>query len=137
MTMLEWNFLHQLGWRRVQDNSIPWPSATAMGPYGPLQTLNFGQAGLCAIASAIAFRRTTGARVASGFLLLNGVGVLAATFTTDGTTNQPTTWHGWIHGIAFIVHLFATVLAALAVAIQLRNRAEWRWLVIAGIVLVV
>jgi Protein of unknown function (DUF998) len=127
MTVLEWDFLHQLGWHLVQDSSVPYPSATAMGPYGLLQTLNFIQLGLSVIAIAIGLWRTVaGARVGAGFVFVAGVAIVFAMFTTDGTTNQPTTWHGWIHSLSFLVHVFASMLGAVALAIQLRNNPEWR-----------
>jgi hypothetical protein len=128
MTILEWDFLHQLGWRLVQDSTVPYPSSTAMGPYGWLQTLNFIQVGLSVIALAIGFWRTMRPRprVGIAFVLLAGVAMLLSMFTTDGSTNTPTTWHGFIHGIAFLLLLFSTLLGAITLAIQLRNNTEWR-----------
>ena len=128
ITVLEWDFLHQLGWHLVQDSSVPYPSSTAMGPYGLLQTVNFIQLGLSVIAIAIGLWRTVQPRprVGAGFVLVAGVGIVLAMFTTDGTTNQPTTWHGWIHSLAFLLHLFASMIGAVALAIQLRNNSRWR-----------
>jgi hypothetical protein len=126
ITFLEWDFLHRLGWHLVQDSPVVYPSATAMGPYGWLQTLNFIQVGLSAIAMAIGLRRVTGARVSAGFVFLGGVAMLLAMFTTDGTSNQPTSWHGWIHSLSYLLLLFSTLLGAVAFAIQLRNNALWR-----------
>jgi hypothetical protein len=126
VTVLEWDFLHRLGWHLVQDSPVVYPSATAMGPYGWLQTLNFIQLGLSVIAMAIGLGRVTGARVGAGFVFLGGMAMLLAMFTTDGTSAQPTSWHGWIHGLSYLLLLFSTLLGAVAVAIQLRNNSEWR-----------
>jgi len=128
MTVLEWDFLHRMGWHLVQDSSVPFPSTTAMGPYGLLQTLNFIQFGLSVIALAAGLWRTVRPRprVGIAFVALAGVAILLSMFTTDGTTNQPTTWHGTIHSLAFILHLLATLLGAVALAVQLRNNAQWR-----------
>ena len=123
MTVLEWDFLHRLGWHLMQGSSVPYPSATAMGPYGLLQTLNFIQVGVSVIAIAIALWKTVlpRPRVGAGLVFLAGVAMVLAMFTTDGTTNQPTTWHGWIHGLSFLLLLFSTLLGAVALAVQLRN----------------
>ncbi len=128
ITVLEWDFLHQTGWHLVQDSSIPYPSTTAMGPYGLLQTFNFIQLGLSVIAIAIGLWRTVQPRprVGVGFVALAGVAIVLSMFTTDGTTNAPTTWHGTIHSLAFVLMLFATLLASLALAIQLRNNEQWK-----------
>jgi hypothetical protein len=126
ITVLEWDFLHRLGWHLVQNSSVPYPSSTAMGPYGWLQTLNFIQLGLSIIAIGIGLWRTVAIRVSAGLVILAGVGMLLLMFTTDGTTDQPTTWHGGIHALAFLLTLFAELLAAVALAIQLRNNAQWR-----------
>jgi hypothetical protein len=126
MTVLEWDFLHRLGWHLVQNSSVPYPSSTAMGPYGLLQTVNFIQVGLSVVAIAIGLWRATGARVGAGFVLLGGMAFLLSMFTTDGSTDQPTTWHGYIHGLAFALMLFSTLLGAVALAIQLRNNPRWR-----------
>jgi hypothetical protein len=128
VTALEWDFLHQLGWHLVQGSSVPYPSATAMGSFGLLQTANFIQLGLSVVAIAIGLWRTVQPRprVGAGFVFVAGVAIVLAMFTTDGTTDQPTTWHGWIHSLSFLAHLFASMLGAVALAIQLRNNPEWR-----------
>jgi uncharacterized protein DUF998 len=134
LTKLEWDFLHRLGWHLVQDSSVPYPSSTAMGPYGWLQTLNFIQVGLSVIAIALGVWRSVRPRprVGAGFLFLAGVAILLSMFTTDGTTNQPTTWHGWIHSSAFILLLFSTLLGTLTMAFQLRNTPGWRGVALAS-----
>jgi hypothetical protein len=126
ITVLEWDFLHRLGWHLVQDSPVVYPSATAMGPYGWLQTLNFIQLGLSVTALAIGLLRATRARLGAGFVLLGGVALILAMFTTDGTSDQPTSWHGWIHALSYLLLLFSTLLGAVALAIQLRSSAQWR-----------
>jgi hypothetical membrane protein len=126
ITALEWDFMHRLGWHLVRNSSVPYPSSTAMGPYGWIQTLNFVQLGLSIIAIGIGLRRAAAIRVGAALMLLAGLGMLLLMFTTDGTTDQPTTWHGAIHALAFLLTLFAALLAAVALAVQLRNNAQWR-----------
>ena len=128
VTALEWDFLHRIGWHLVQDSPIVFPSATAMGPYGWLQTVNFLQLGLAIMGTAVGLWMTLSPRprVGIGLVFVAGVALLLAMFTTDGTSATPTTWHGWIHGISFLLLLFSTVCGSLAMAFQLRNHIGWR-----------
>jgi hypothetical protein len=128
VTALEWDFLHGIGWHLVQDSQIVYPSATAMGPYGWLQTLNFLQLGLAIIGLAAGLWMTVKPRprIGLGFVFLAGIAIVLAIFTTDGTSGTPTTWHGLIHGLAFILMLFSTLLGSLALAFQLRKNPPWR-----------
>lgn len=128
VTALEWDFLHRMGWHLVQDSAIVYPSATAMGPYGWLQTLNFLQLGLAiiAIAACLWIEMRPRPRITIGLVFVAGIAVVLATFTTDGTNATPTTWHGWIHSISFLLLLFSTLVGSLALAFQLRNNPHWR-----------
>ncbi len=128
VTALEWDFLHRIGWHLVQDSPIVYPSATAMGPYGWLQTVNFLQLGLAIIGTAAGLWMALSPRprVGIGLVFVAGVALVLAMFTTDGTSATPTTWHGWIHGISFLLLLFSTVFGSLAIAFQLRSHIGWR-----------
>jgi len=128
VTVLEWDFLHRLGWHLVQDNPVVYPSATAMGPYGWLQTINFVQMGLGVIAVGVGIWSTVKPRprVSVGFMFLAGLAFLVSSFTTDGTSGEPTTWHGAVHALAFLLLAFSTLFGALVLAFQLRRDAAWR-----------
>jgi hypothetical protein len=128
VTAMEWDFLHGIGWHLVADSQIVYPSATAMGPYGWLQTLNFLQLGLAIIATATGLWMTVKPRprVGIAFVFLAGLAIVTSMFTTDGTSGTPSTWHGYIHGLSFIVMLFSTLIGSLVLAFQLRNNPQWR-----------
>src|SRR3984893_3351588 len=128
VTALEWDFLHRIGWHLVQDSPIVYPSATAMGPYGWLQTVNFLQLGLAIIGTAVGLGMALRPRprVGIGLVFVAGVALVLAMFTTDGTSATPTTWHGWIHGISFLLLRFSTVFGSIAMAFQLLNNMGWR-----------
>ena len=70
VTALEWNFLHGIGWHLVENSPIVYPSATAMGPYGLLQTVNIIQLGLGIIALGAGLWMTVRPRV----LMVGGPG---------------------------------------------------------------
>src|SRR5579859_5581943 len=129
VTALEWDFLHRLGWGLPHGTRpVVYPSATAMGPYGWLQVLNFFQFGLAVIATGVGMWRTVvpRPRVALAFVFLGGIALLLSTFITDGTGGAPTTWHGKIHAIAFLLLVASTILGPLVLALQVRNNRHWR-----------
>lgn len=39
---------------------------------------------------------------------------------------SPVTWHGWVHGIAFLLIIAMGVLAPLTMALAVRGDASWR-----------
>lgn len=137
LTSLEWNFLHSLGWRPDGPSKVPYPSSTALGPYGWLQVINFGQAGLALVALAVGLWRTVRARVGVVFVFLAGVAILASMFKTDPSNGQPMTWHGWIHAIAFVLLIVSSILGILFLAFQWRKDTRWRWIGVMGVALIV
>ena len=44
------------------------------------------------------------------------------------STGNASTWHGWIHGIAFLVVLTSILLAPIATAVAVRHDPRWRGL---------
>lgn len=132
LTSLEWNFLHSLGWRPDGPSKVPYPSSTALGPYGWLQVINFGQAGLALIALAAGLWRTVRARVGVAFVFLAAVALLASMFKTDPSNGQPMTWHGWIHALAFVFYVVTSVGGAVALAVEMRKNDRWRWVGFSG-----
>ena len=61
-----------------------------------------------------------------GVCLLGGIALLLSTFITDGTGAAPTTWHGTIHAIAFLLLVASTLFGPLVLAFQVRNNWQWR-----------
>jgi len=69
----------------------------------------------------------------SGFavvlLALLGVALILAAFRVDVpmlSGGSPDTWHGWIHGIAFLLIIAMGVLAPLTMALAVRGDHSWR-----------
>lgn len=134
VTPLEWGFLHSLGWHETGPSPLPYPSATSLGPVGWIQILNFGQLGLSLIALAIGLWKAVmpRPRVGIAFVFLAGVAGLASMFKTDPSTGTPMTWHGWIHGIAFVVLVVTFMVSAVALAVEMRKNELWRWVGFSG-----
>ncbi len=62
-------------------------------------------------------------------IALAGAALAASAFPVDATmidTGDPSTWHGWIHGTAFLVVLPAILAAPVATALALRGHTRWR-----------
>ncbi|MCE3275686.1 MAG: hypothetical protein K0R13_1541 [Propionibacteriaceae bacterium] len=112
---------------------VPWPSSLARGPYGWAQVATFVITGLLIMLLAIAVRdqlpRKRASSVAILLLALLGVALLLAAFRVDTpmlSGGNPDTWHGWIHGIAFLLIIATGVLAPLTMALAVRRDPGWR-----------
>jgi Protein of unknown function (DUF998) len=113
-------YLHQLGWEFTGGEQVPWPSSLARGPYGWAQVATFVITGLLIMILALAVRDQLPQKRASSFavvlIALLGVARILAAFRVDvpilsgGSTD---TWHGWVHGIAFLLIIATGVLAPL------------------------
>jgi hypothetical protein len=126
-------YLHQLGWEFVGGKQVPWPSSLAHGPYGWAQVATFVIAGLLIVVLAVAVRDQLPRRRVSGFavvlLALLGVALIFAAFRVDVpmlSGGSPGTWHGWIHGIAFLLIIAMGVLTPVAMALAVRGDPRWR-----------
>jgi hypothetical protein len=126
-------YLHQLGWEFVGGKQVPWPSSLARGPYGWAQVATFVIAGLLIVVLAVAVRDQLPRRRVSGFavvlLALLGVAPIFAAFRVDVpmlSGGSPGTWHGWIHGIAFLLIIAMGVLTPVAMALAVRGDPRWR-----------
>ena len=62
-------------------------------------------------------------------LALLGVALILAGFRVDVpmlSGGSPATWHGGVHGIAFLLIIATGVLAPLTIALAMRGDAGWR-----------
>jgi hypothetical protein len=134
-------YLHQLGWEFVGGEQVPWPSSLARGPYGWAQVATFVITGMLIVILAVAVRdelpqkRTSG--VAVVLLALLGVALILAAFRVDVpmlSGGSPATWHGWVHGIAFLLIIATSVLAPLTMALAVRGDRSWRPIAVASVV---
>ena len=134
------DYLHGLGWEFVAGGQVPWPSSLARGPYGWAQVATFVVTGLLIVILAVAVRDQLPRRRASGFavvlLALLGVALILAAFRVDTpmlTGGNPVTWHGWVHGIAFLLIIATGVLAPLTMALAVRGDPGWRPLAVVSV----
>jgi hypothetical protein len=122
ISWLEESFMERLGWE-------VWPSGLALGPHGWLQTANFIILGVLLIAfglgvSAVpAQRRWT--RAAPVLLGIAGIAAVMLVFETD-PPDRDETWHGLVHGWAYVTWLFALVLSYPFTWWRVRGHPAWR-----------
>lgn len=129
---IQWDFLHDRGWRVLDHGDVTWPSGTALGPSGYLQVLNFVVFGVAILALALALRRSLNVsrNVTSWLVGLLGVAVLASAIRIDepsafGSGGSPDTWSGVVHGIAFGLLLISLLAATITAGVQLRRDPRW------------
>jgi hypothetical protein len=108
-------------------NGMPrWPS-------GVRPAATFVITGLLIAVLAVAVRDQLPHRRASGFAVmllgLLGVALILAAFRVDVSMlsgGSPASWHGWVHGIAFLLIIATSVLAPLTMALAVRGDPRWR-----------
>jgi hypothetical protein len=128
LTWLEWEFLHDLGWTVLHAHDVNYPSGLARGDLGPLQSLNFVALGFLAFLFARGLRtqfvhRRPGilARIGFGAVALGG---LLSAFPTD-LPGEPTSWHGLLHGLGFVLLMGGNLVAFVAAGLALREAPGW------------
>jgi hypothetical protein len=89
---------------------------------------------------AVAVRAQLSQRRARGFavvlLALLGVALILAAFRVDVpmlSGGRPATWHGWMHGIAFLLIIATGALAPLTMAAAVRRDHGWRPIAVASV----
>jgi hypothetical protein len=68
---------------------------------------------------------------------LQGVALMLAAFRVDVpmlSGGSPVTWHGWVHGIAFLLIIAVGVLAPPMMALAMRGDARWRLIGVVSLV---
>jgi hypothetical protein len=132
LTAAQYGFMIDLGWDPVGASDVPWPSGLALGPLGWLQVLNFILFGLALMVFAVGLHRGVAARVRGSvigpvLLVVAGVALVLAAFKTDPSlSGGPQTWHGLIHGLAFLLLVLSLLLSFLFLWWRLRRDPLWR-----------
>jgi hypothetical protein len=132
LTVAQYGFMVDLGWDPIGASDVPWPSGLALGPLGWLQVVNFILLGLALMVFAVGLHRGVAARVRGSvigpvFLVAAGVALVLSAFKTDPSlSGSPLSWHGLIHGLAFLLLVLSLLLSLLFLWWRLRRDPLWR-----------
>jgi hypothetical protein len=132
LTLVQYDFMVELGWHPIRSSDVPWPSGLALGPLGWLQVANFVLFGFTLIAFAVGIHRGVarggrGSSVGPALLILAGVAMVLAGFKTDpDLSGGPQTWHGLIHGLAYFLFVFSLLPSFFFLWWRLRRDPLWR-----------
>jgi hypothetical protein len=132
LTVAQYGFMVDLGWDPIGASDVPWPSGLALGPLGWLQVLNFILFGLALMVFAVGLHRGVAARARGSvigpmLLMVAGVALVLSAFKTDPSlSGGPQTWHGLIHGLAFLLLVLSLLLSFLLLWWRLRRDPRWR-----------
>lgn len=106
-------------------------SGHELGRYGIVQHLNFLLFGLLLFGFAAALRSHVrrGKLAWAGTILLGvlSFGLALGTFTLDPGSGPPSTWHGTLHFVGFLLISLTPIPACLVFAALFRRDPRWRW----------
>ena len=130
LTVVQYDFMVEIGWRPLGDPAGAWPSGLALGSYGWIQVLNFVVSGLLLMLLAVGLHTGVdgrGARVGPVLLLIAGAAMALMGFETDPIFREgPRTLHGWIHDLAFALFVLALLPSLFFLWRRFRKDAPWR-----------
>jgi hypothetical protein len=131
LTIVEYDFLLSLGWHPINDPTFDWPSGLALGRFGWIMTATFIISGL--IMTLFAYRLflelkpAFASRLGSTLFALAGVALAMLAFTTDPTIRDtPSTWHGRLHDLSFVLLGLTLFPAMIILGFAFRNDEKWK-----------
>jgi hypothetical protein len=134
LSILQYDFLRNLGWDPIHNPTFDWPSGIALGPYGLIMILTFIVSGL--LISLLAYDlkadlmpgRT--ARMGTTLLACAGFAMASLSFLTDPTIRDtPATWHGMLHDLAFVILGVTLMPSMIYLGNAFRENPRWHNLV--------
>jgi hypothetical protein len=129
LTVAQYDFMLGLGWRPLGDSGVPWPSGLALGPFGWLHVANSVLFGALLVVFALGLHRgmARGSKVGPALLAVTGAAMVLAGFKTDpDISGGPQSWHGMIHGIAYLLFVFSLLPAFFFLWWRMRKDPPWR-----------
>jgi hypothetical protein len=131
LSVIQYHFMLEIGWRPLADPAGAWPSGLALGPYGWIQTANFILSGVLLILFSAGLLRMTkngrGSWMGSTSLFVAGAAMALMGFDTDPIRRTgPRTPHGLIHDLAFALFVAALLAALFLLWWRFRQDDLWR-----------
>ena len=131
LTIVQYDFMRNLGWDPIHAPTFDWPSGLSLGPYGIWMTLTFILGGLLMVSFALALQTVldegTAPRIGTLGLLLSGCALAGLAFATDPTIRStPATWHGRLHDLSFVLLGISLLVSMLGLGRAFQNDPRWR-----------
>jgi hypothetical protein len=131
LTILQYDFIRDLGWDPLYAPTFDWPSGLSLGPYSLWMTLTFIFSGLLMATFALALRTTldtgTASHIGTLSLLLSGCALMGLAFTADPTLRStPATWHGILHDLSFVLLGVFLLVSMLGLGWAFQHDPRWR-----------
>ena len=129
LSVIQYHFMLEIGWRPLADPAGAWPSGLALGPYGWVQILNFVLSGILLMVFAAGLHLGTkrGSRTGPALLSTAGAAMALMGFDTDPIRRTgPRTPHGLIHDLAFALFVAALLAALFLLWWRFRQDDLWR-----------
>jgi len=144
LTIVQYDFMLRLGWRPFQSSGVPWPSGLALGPFGWLHVANSVVFGALLVVFALGLHRGVagGSKVGPALLTLTGAAFVLSGFKTDADiSGGPQTWHGLIHGVAYLLIVFSVLPCFFFLWWRMRADPRWRlhglWTLLTGTIMAI
>jgi hypothetical membrane protein len=131
LTIVEYDFLLSLGWHPINDPTFDWPSGLALGRYGWIMTATFIISGMLMLLLGIRLfsdlKPAPASRAGSTLMIFAGVALALLASTTDPTIRDyPSTWHGRLHDLSFVLLGLTLFPAMIVLGFAFRNDEKWR-----------
>lgn len=144
LTLAQYDHMLRLGWHPLRSSGVPWPSGLALGPFGWLHVANSVVFGTLLVIFALGLHRGVagGSKVGPALLAVTGAAFVLSGFKTDpDISGGPQSWHGMIHGIAYLLIVFSLLPSLFFLWWRMRKDPPWRghglYTLITGITLVI
>lgn len=129
LTVAQYDFMLGLGWHPFGPSGVPWPSGLALGPFGWLHVVNSVVFGALLVVFALGLHRGVagGSKVGPALLAVTGAAFVLSGFKTDPDISAgPQSWHGLIHGIAYLLIVFSVLPCFFFLWWRMRADPRWR-----------
>ncbi len=130
LTVVQSPFMRSLGWDPIRHPTYDWPSGLALGPIGWIITGTFLLCGPLISIFAWGLRQELqdlNGQIGTVLLMCAGVAMMGLAFSTDrAITPVPSTWHGWLHDLSFLVLGILIIGAMIMLVLSFREKSRWK-----------
>jgi len=130
LTIVEYDFLLSLGWHPINDPTFDWPSGLALGRYGWIMTATFIISGMLMMLLGLRLfsdiKPAPASKAGATLMIFAGIALALLASTTDPTIRDyPSTWHGRLHDLSFV--LLGLTLFPAMIVLGFAFRSDERW----------